>query len=716
MTKPPDTETAAAFRAELTACDLEPIHIPGSIQSHGHLLIFGHDLTLHGVASRDAALAGAASGMPLNQLLDGALAHLKLETLGPHEGTQVMQSVHALGQNWDVVAYRSGAYIMVELLPTDATETLDARFIGRMQALDGVLERSASLVDLYRNAAEVFRQLTGYARVMVYRFLAGEAGVVVGESRAGDSGSFMNHHFPASDIPAQARALYVRNRIRVIADARADVQPIIGKDAGIAEVDLSDSMLRSVSPIHLQYLQNMGVRASASMSIVQNGMLWGMIACHDPEPRNVSLTTRLACVSLAESLSRQIRLREETLLYRERIRLRSAEDAIMAKLGKDEGLNNFFADAAPGLRELVDATGFAAVQGSEIFTHGECPPHEDLRKIAERLRNGAAVRPFATARLGTDLPDATIRLDIASGLLAVTMSTEVPTVLIWLRAEELQVLTWAGNPHKDVAMRPGAELEPRASFEAWSEQVRGRARPWSTAEIEAAGRLVRLLLEARNALRIRRLHSELSVVVRENESLLRQKDFLLKEVNHRVQNSLSLVGSFLRMQARGAEPSVRAQLEEAQGRLAAVSLVHRRLYQDDRAEIVDLSIYLDDLLRDMRAALDPRWSTLIEGEFAPILVSADAAVTIGLLVNELVANAIKYAYGGEPGPIAVTLAAWRDGFRLQVADRGVGSGGAVQGTGFGTRMIDALVSQLGGTVQSEANEPGLRISVVGVLS
>ena len=704
---------ASASSLELTACDREPIHIPGSIQSYGHLLILDRDLLVKGVASSEPGLAEIAPDTPLKAILGGKFADLPLGDMEFGTGAQAIQSLQAFEKHWDVLAYLSGPYVMLELVPASDSGQLDAKFLSRMQTLDSMLERSASLADLYRNAAEAFRQLTGHARVLVYRFIEGDAGVVVGESRAANSDSFMNHHFPASDIPVQARALYVRNRIRVIADAQSPVQPITGEDPGIATVDLSDSMLRSVSPIHLRYLGNMGVRSSASMSIVQDGMLWGLIACHDPEPRNLSVVTRLACVSLAENLSRQIRLREETLLYRERIRLRSAEDAIMAKLGPEEDLPVFFANAAPVLADLVGATGFAAIQGTEVFTHGECPPPQDLRAIADKLRETAAARPYATSRLGVDQPGLTIRQDIASGVLAATMSTEIPTVLIWLRAEELQMLTWAGNPHKDVTLKPGAELEPRVSFEAWSEQVRGRSRTWSAGEIEAAGRLVRLLLEARSSLRIRRLNAELSLVIRENESLLRQKDFLLKEVNHRVQNSLSLVGSFLRLQARGAQPDVRAQLEEAQGRLTAVSLVHRRLYQDDRAEIVDLSIYLDDLLRDMRSSLDARWRTLIEGEFAPILVSADAAVTIGLLANEIVANAIKYAYLGEPGPISITLATWRDGFRLQVTDRGVGSDGTVQGTGFGTRMIEALASQLGGTISVEENNPGLRVSVFG---
>ena len=699
---------------DLTACDREPIHVPGSIQAHGHLLIVDPgDGRIVGAAGRADGLTRDMIGQTLSQALRGVLRNAidDLPDIGPVPLAPVMID----GAPWDLLAYRSGAHVVIEMLPALDQPPLDARFLGRMQALDAVLERASSLPDLMRNAAGVFRQLTGHARVMIYRFIDDEAGAVVGESRAEGMGTFMNHHFPASDIPRQARALYVRNRVRVIADVHAPVQPITGSVPGIEAIDLSDSMLRSVSPVHLHYLRNMGVGASASMSIIKDGALWGLVACHHPEPRDLSLATRLACQSLADSLARQIRLREETVLYRERIRLRAHEDTVLARLGPDDQLDQFFAQSAGPLAELVGADGFAAVQGSELFSSGSCPDPAALRHLADHVRQSAAITPFVSSNLERVIPAAAAYRDVASGMLSVTMSTEVPTILMWFRAEKLQVVTWAGNPHKDVPTVPGATLEPRASFAAWSDEVRGKSRPWTAAEVEAASRLVRLMLEARSSRRIRRLNAELSITLRENESLIQQKEFLLREVNHRVQNSLALVASFLRMQGRGADPLVRTQLDEAQSRLSAVSLVHRRLYQDDSAQIVDLAIYLDDLLRDMKSSLDPAWADAIQTEFAPILVSADRAVSIGLLTNEIVANAIKYAYDGQPGPVSVVLSQTRNGMLLSVTDNGVGSDGSIKGTGFGMRMVASLVEQLGGQLQSDTNSPGLRVVITAPL-
>jgi light-regulated signal transduction histidine kinase (bacteriophytochrome) len=544
---------------------------------------------------------------------------------------------------------------------------------------------------------------------MVYQFLDDDAGVVVGES-VENAASFMNHHFPSSDIPKQARALYLRNKSRVIPDVGYTPQPIrSSKD--LRTIDLSDSTLRSVSPIHIQYLKNMGVGASASFSIIKDGVLWGLIACHHDEPREIPLSARMGCQALSTQLAREIKGKEDAELYRERIRLRAQEDVVLSQLGGDQSLSDFFRKSGPELAKLLNADGFSAVQGSDLFTYGHSPDAIDIREIADNIRIAASRQPFATASLVGQFPKAEAFQDRASGLLAVTMSTEVPTILMWFRAEHIEVLKWAGNPHKDVPAEPGAILTPRASFEAWFENVRAKARPWSHAEVEAASRMVRLMLDHRNNNRVRELNRELSTTLRENENLLTQKDFLLKEVNHRVQNSLQLVSAFLRLQSRSTgSADVTASLDEAQKRLNAVALVHRRLYKDDSIEVIDLARYLEDLLADMSASMDQQWSSQMSLDLAPVLVGTDKAVNIGLVLTELVINAQKYAYEGFPGPLAIRLEQHRETLRLIVSDRGKGKQPA-GGEGFGSKMLRAIVDRLTGTIEEQDNTPGLRTIV-----
>ncbi|WP_248307154.1 MULTISPECIES: histidine kinase dimerization/phosphoacceptor domain -containing protein [unclassified Devosia] len=697
---------------DLTNCDLEPIHIPGSIQPYGTMLIADAD---SGIVEGFAGPDGSAPilGLPLAELTG-----LNVQALVgkiPASGLLVLGRLQFGGRARDGVAYRSGGHLVVELTDPDENADLDAQFLAQLETLGATLERSTTLADLSNRAAGIFQRLTGYSRVMVYRFIDDEAGVVLGESISDRSSSFMNHHFPATDIPRQARALYVRNKVRVIADVQYEPAPIVSASRDLTSIDLSDSTLRSVSPIHIQYLKNMEVGASASMSIVVDGVLWGLIACHHHQPRELSLTTRLACQAMATSLARQVKARDEGELYRERIALRAQEDAILARLGTDSSLVEFFARSGEELAALLQADGFAAVQGGELFRACNCPDPADVRQLAEHVRHPGSLKPVASRELSKDYPAAAAFQESASGLLAVTMSTEVPTILMWFRAEQLQTVKWAGNPHKDVPHEPGAVLKPRASFEAWSESVRGRSRPWTLAQTESASRVVRLMTEARNNSRIKQLNRELTTTLNENESLIRQKDFLLREVNHRVQNSLALVGAFLRMQGRNAGEEVRAHLAQAESRLSAVGLAHRRLYQDDSVEIIDLSRYLTELVDELLKSMDERWRRQVTLDLVPMLISTDRAVSVGLIVNELVTNVTKYAYGGEPGPLLISLQQHRDMLRLIVADSGRGYSGVTEGTGFGSRMLASLVQRLGGSMEIADNSPGARVIVAAAI-
>lgn len=691
--------------AALTSCDREPIHIPGAIQPFGVMLIIDADGVVVGEANSPVAVLGES----LHRLI-GRHASEIVPRL-PASGIAVIGDVTFDGVERDCVAYRSGEHLVVELTDKIGTGMLDAAFLAEIESMGGRLEQSGTLADLSTQAAKVFQQLTGYSRVMIYRFVDGDAGVVLGEAISDASGSFLNHHFPATDIPRQARALYVRNKVRVIADVLYEPVPVRSASSDLSQIDMSDSTLRSVSPVHLQYLKNMGVAASASMSIVNDSILWGLVACHHHEPRPLSLTTRLACQTVASALARQVKARDDRQLFRERIRLRGQEDVVVGRLGSDERLADFFASSGKELANLLQADGFAAVQGTDLFCTGQCPEEAQVRAVAEFVREPGAIKPIVSSSLGTIMPEAKAFADVASGVLAVTMSTEVPTILMWFRAEQLQVVKWAGNPHKGVPHSPEAQLQPRTSFEAWSESVKGRSSEWTHAEVESAQRIVRLMLEARNNRRMRQLNRELTTSLKENQTLVEQKDYLLKEVNHRVQNSLSLVAAFLRMQGRTAGPEAQAQLEEAEQRLMAVGLVHRRLYQDDSVRVVDLSRYLAELVGELRTSMDADWEEHLVTDLAPVLISTDRAVRVGLIVNELIVNASKYAYGGQPGPLHIRLDQFRDTMRLVVSDRGRGPSGQTQGTGFGSRMLASLVQTLNGTLEQEDNMPGLKVSL-----
>ena len=699
------------FRPELTACDREPIHIPGSIQPHGLLLIVDPQrmIVVGAAGAVEDRLAPDWQNRPIDDLLGQPITDRI--TAGVNDANVVLAQVRGRSETFDVTAHRSAQWLVIELEPATGPYGSAAEVLLSLDTASVAFERAANLHDLCDRAAAVFRAMTGFARVMVYRFLDDDAGVVLAESRQDGLHSFLNHHFPASDIPHQARALYMRNRVRVIPDVTYEPAKLQSASLDLTALDMSDVALRSVSPIHVQYLKNMNVRASASIAIVKDGLLWGLIACHHPTPHLLSFDARMACRTLAGGLARQISAKEEAETYREQIRLRLAEDAILGRLGRDPSLHSHLGVVGDEVRQILSADGFAAVQARDLFTVGHCPSDADLREISTWVVERATALPFSSHMLSQRFEPARHYTGTASGLMAVTVATDVPIVLMWFRAEQIEIVNWAGNPHKAVGVGPDATLTPRRSFEAWSEEVYGRSRAWTLAEVETANRLRRNIFEARQSQRVRDLNRELTATIADKEQLLVQKDFLMKEVNHRVQNSLQLVSAFLSLQARAAnDATVSEHLSEARRRLSAVALVHRRLYSDDQVEVVDLARYLDDLCKEMKTSMGADWGEDITINLTPMLIATDRAVNVGLILTELIINANKYAYGGASGPMMITLEQFRQRFRLIVADRGAGKSAAR--VGFGTRMLGAMVEQLGGTLEETSNDPGLRVIVM----
>jgi len=609
---------------------------------------------------------------------------------------------------FEAFATIAGQDVIVTLEPAPPSPLSAGSMLADLDAAGASFERAADLTSLCARAATIFRERTGFDRVMIYRFLDDGAGLVVAEDRDPSLPSFMNHHFPASDIPRQARALYVRNRVRVIPDVHYEPAPI--RPASEAGVDLSDVSIRSVSPIHLRYMRNMGVGASASISIVKDGLLWGLVACHHQSPRDLDFETRTLCSTIASGLARQIRAKEEAETYRERIRLRAAEDGILGQIGNGQSVDDFLLPLGSDLCAMLNADGFAAILGDTVMAEGVVPERPDLLRLAKWLAAKASDEPFVSRSLSAAYPPAQEWPDLASGVLAVSVVADTAMMLIWFRVEERELVEWAGNPHKDSAADPNLVLTPRNSFESWREEVCFRARPWTLGQIESAVRLRRRLFEARQARRLRELNRELAATIADKEGLIVQKDHLLREVNHRVQNSLQLVQSFLALQARAEAGTETAKnLEEAQRRISAVALVHRRLYQADHVETVDLARYLEELIGEMREAMGSDWAAGLVLDLAPILISADRAVHVGLILTELVINANKYAYGGASGPIAIALEEYRNQFRLIVADQGQGAVGTREG--FGSRMMKAMVQRLDGSIERFDNKPGLRVIV-----
>ncbi len=701
-------QTLSTFGVDLTDCDREPIHVPEAIQPHGLLIVAERQgFTVTREAGRLSAVTGRDSwlGQSIDALLgDRLAARLRTASTAGDEGF-VGRWQGANGLDYDVVARAAPDGLIVEIEQSSQAAQLGVELITRLDAAGGVLERATTVKAVCERAAEAFRTLTGFDRVMIYRFLDDEAGQVIAEAKSDEVDSFQNHHFPATDIPRQARALYVRNPVRVIPDAHYEPQPL--KPSAATPLDMSDCALRSVSPVHLQYLRNRGVRASASVSIIIDGELWGLVACHNSRPQLLPFEIRLAATNLARSMARQIKAKGDADLYRERIRLRQLEDELVNRLPADRNLEAALAEGGRQLAELLDADGVAIVGAKGTYCFGVTPAKADVATLASWVMDQPGLRPLATHTLALRYPLAQAWAAEASGLLGVHLQGDRPLTVLWFRAEIVETVRWAGNPSTAVKTGDAGQLTPRASFEAWTQTVRGRARRWTPAQVESAIRIRDALTDFASVTQLRNLNRSLQASLTERELRLEQQEFLIREVNHRVQNSLTLVSSFLGLQARQAEPAAQTQLLEARRRVRAVSMVHSRLYRAEASSSVDLARYFAELIEDLGSSMGQDWSAQLEHDLSPVRIEAGRAVTLGLILTELIINAQKYAYSGKPGPIRVLLEEDMTTLRLTVEDSG--KGGHAVGEGFGSIMIGSLVGQLAGDLAYQDGSPGLRV-------
>ncbi len=484
----------------LDNCADEPIHIPGRIQSHGVLVAFDAALRVSHVSANAAALLGAlapALGQHLDETCfhaDPAMREMVRECLsaGGDEVQPMACEVRQAGRAWELVAHRNGETLLLELEPADApgASFTDDAFKGH-RALNR-MKRLRSVDELLAAAVEEVRRLTGFDRVMAYRFLHDDSGEVVAEARDPALEPLLGRRYPASDIPPQARRLYVLHTLRNIADVASDAVPLLARADCQAPLDLSHSVLRSVSPVHIEYLGNMGVAASMSISVVIQGRLWGMLACHHMRPRHVSYRLRSACDVLAHILAAGVQgllagAHAERLDAAATVRAR----VIARVLHADDGVLALQSEAAALCAMFGAHAMVLAWQGRQLVS-------DDVATLAARELAGWLVAQDAgpsrmLVRATLDGLPETLRAGLGGwcGMLALRFADTQDGWLVLLRKEEVETIAWGGRPDKVYAHGPlGPRLTPRGSFELWKQEVRGRCVPWGAAELDMASSLL----------------------------------------------------------------------------------------------------------------------------------------------------------------------------------------------------------------------------------
>lgn len=693
---------------DLTTCDSEPIHVPGAIQPHGILAVVDPSthLVTH-VSANVEQLLGRAPATLLGQNIDLLVGNgehsLKHELFGSLiEGRPVYQSTLMFAGSeltWDVIVHRHLDQIFLEFEPARIPEALRVNDLyHNLQDALVRLEHADTVIEMAELATTRVRSLTGFDRVMLYRFDRDWNGEVIAEDRRDDLETFLGLNYPASDIPQQARLLYTKNWLRFITDRDYTPVPVLTISPGNdSPLDMSFAVLRSVSPIHLEYLRNMGVYASMSISILRQGQLWGLIACHHYSPKYVPYDLRKACELLGHFMSLQIAQAEANEAAVERQRLSDYSKVLVANLEREEDLANAVIRAKPNILDFIEAGGAAVVTETAITRIGDTPNESEIRELSAWLAERKD-EVFATDELRTEFGTG-VWASIAAGVMAINLGHQRLNQIIWFRPERIRTVNWAGDPRKVSDGQTPDRLSPRGSFALWRETVKGKSEPWTDDQIAAAHELrqniVRLMLKRAEILALAHDDLRLASVEREkvleaervarseSERLNRVKDEFVATLSHELRTPLNAIlgwAQLLKMSdqitpdefAEGLdviERNAKSQATMIEDLMEISRIVSGRLRLDlqdvDIAEIVEGAI---ESLSVAAAGKKVRLETLID-PLVGINATGDPN-RLRQIVWNLLSNAIKFTPAG--GKVQVVLEKVDSHVELTISDTGIG--------------------------------------------
>ncbi|POA59361.1 MULTISPECIES: ATP-binding protein [unclassified Pseudomonas] len=724
-------QDSQAFEQLLANCANEPIRSPGAIQPHGVLLTLDEPgLRIRQVSANVETLLGQRAEQVVEQPLDSLLGTEHTQSIRQRlqlqhllDATPLYLELH--GRRFEALLHRHQGVLILELehqLEQHQAPELKQRTdnLGRLLRR---LQTAKTLQELYAISVSEIQAMTGYDRVLIYRFEEEGHGQVIAEATRPTMEVFNGLFFPASDIPQQARELYRSNWLRIIPDA--DYQPVplvptLRPDTGQA-LDLSFATLRSVSPIHCQYMKNMGVLSSMSISLLKDDQLWGLISCGNRQPLLVPHELRIACQTIGQVLSLQISAMEALEVSRQR----EEKLATLASLNQamEQASGSVFASLAqePGrLLELTRAGGVAIIEDRQLHCFGNCPPPEQIRALHRWLQ--ASGQPvFATHHLASVYPPAASYQQVASGVLAMSLPKPVDNGVLWFRPEVKENINWSGNPQKPLNLEnsdAGLRLRPRTSFEIWKVEMAGISSKWSHGDRFAANDLRRSALE----------HDLARQVLREQQAV-RARDELVAVVSHDLRNPMTVISMLCGMMQKafssdGPHTSRRISsaidtMQQAASRMNILleDLLDTSKIEAGRYRIAPQPLDVVQIFEEAYSLLAPlALDKSIDISFhaePDLTIHADPERLFQVLSN-LVGNAIKFT----PKQGKVGVVAMSDGEQIVFSVRDSGEGipadqlpfvfdrywtmkeGNPNGTGLGLYITQGIVQAHGGTIQA----------------
>ncbi len=676
--------------ASLTSLKEAPIHVSGQIQPHGILLVLQEpELNILQVSSNTQSVFGVSPENVINRPLDDFLDSFQLDKIRSGLAEETLDFINPTkiwfrraGDDYaifDGVFHRNSDNLLIlELEPAVDPESIPfLSFYHLARASISQLEATANLSEFCQIIVHEVRKVTGFDRVMLYKFDEDGHGSVLAEEKLEELEPYLGLHYPESDIPKPARQLFTANWIRLIPDTRAGSVELFPLKNSLTQnsVDLTHSILRSASGCHIEYLYNMGVGASLTISLIKDKKLWGLIACHHKTPKYVSYELRKACEFLGRVIFSEISMREETEDYDYRMKLAQVQSALIDSMSQEGNFIEGLVKYQPNLLDLASASGAAVCFGDTWTILGETPKEEDLNFLVQWLKKNVKAEVFYTDSLPQIYPDSSNFKNVASGLLAIPISQR--NYVLWFRPEVIQTVNWGGDPNRafEVNNLEGSlRLCPRKSFEKWKETVSLTSLPWKPVEVKAA-------LELRKAI--------VNIVLRQADELaqlaqdLARSNAELKKfayvASHDLQEPLNQVANYVQL----LEMRYREALDEDASEfinfaVEGVSLMQTLIddvlayskvdLQGIEFEIVEAEKAIDRALSSLRGRIAENKATMTRDALPT--VTADPTQLMQLFQN-LIGNAIKFR-SQRPLEIHVGASRLEDEWLFWVRDNGIG--------------------------------------------
>ena len=657
---------------DLDNCAREPIHIPGLVQPHGALLAFDASGRVTAMSANASTLLGVDTPAP-GELLEShhfdadPIVHAALSDQMNGPGSRASQGqassfeVTLGGRLFDLIVHRHDGKVIAEFEQRPGGHDSANSFALKAHRAIGQLRHEVSMDALLGTAVRALRELTGFDRVMAYRFHSDDSGEVVAEERLESLQPFLGQRYPASDIPAQARRLYLLNPLRLIADVHAvpvalvmaGVVAAAGGHAQAAPLDMSHCVLRSVSPVHLEYLVNIGVAASMSISIVVGGRLWGMLACHHGTSHRVPYAVRMACDVLTQIVAAHV----QNLAAREQLLQAGKATALRARILEvalhTDDSGEALASMSPLLTEAFAADAVLIVENGKLHIHGALARTDASQLIEWLAARELRLHEVLAVQSAVGMPGSLQGADDGGGawcgLLATRYDDHAAGWLVMLRKEQVTSIVWGREPNKGYPSGPlGARLTPQGSMAAWAETVTGTAKPWSAAQLELGRQVVDELARAGSI--------RMAEISRARAQLLAMLGHDLRDPLHAIAMAATVLERAGAPGDTGARLGRRIQsssrrMERLIGLVLDASMLQNGIAMRLQLAAVDLSQLVENMVDEARTA-HPDVEIVTDIEPA-VIVMADAD-RLQQLIGNLLSNARQHGTPGEPVIVQLT--------------------------------------------------------------